>query len=165
MRTPEATERETVTEYVVGVDGTAASIAAAQWAAERARRDGTALVVVHAYQVNSLPSVAGPVRTAEMRHTAERHAQQTLGAVMRLLPAGSAAEPLLIEGPADRVLIERSVNAGLLVLGARPQHTHPRMRFLGTVALRCLRGAQCPVVMVPQAVGKPSRVLAATAKA
>ena len=136
-------------EYVVGVDGSPASVAAARWAAERARCEGAPLVVVHAYQVIALPSVAGPVRTPAMRRAASEQAEKLLAAVIRALPAGTDSEQLLVEGPADRLLIQRSQGAAMLVLGARPQHSHPHMRFLGSTALRCLRGAECPVVMVP----------------
>jgi nucleotide-binding universal stress UspA family protein len=136
-------------EYVVGVDGSPASVAAARWAADRAGREGAGLVVVHAYQVVALPSVAGPVRTPAMRRAAGEQAEKVLAAVVRSLPAGSVSEQLLVEGPADRLLIQRSEGAAMLVLGARPQHSHPHMRFLGSIALRCLRGAECPVVLVP----------------
>jgi nucleotide-binding universal stress UspA family protein len=141
-------------EYVIGVDGSAASIAAARWAIDRAARDGAALVVVHAYQVTALPSVAGPVRTPAMRRAAHERATKLLAGAMDALPPGAISEQVLMEGPADRVLIERSAGSALLVLGARPQHTHPHMRFLGSTALRCLRGAGCPVVLVPSELGE-----------
>ncbi len=136
-------------EYVVGVDGSLASVAAARWAADRAVRDKASLVVVHAYQVNALPSVAGPVRTPAMRRVARHHAERLLRSVLEQLPAGDAAEQVLGEGAADRVLLERSAGAELLVLGARPRHNHPHARFVGSTAARCLRGAECPVVLVP----------------
>lgn len=134
-------------EYVVGVDGSPASLRAARWAADRAARDGAKLVVVHAFQIAALPSVAGPMRTPAMRRSATQRAEERLRACLIDLP--DTVDAVIIEGPADRVLIQRSKDAGLLVLGARSQHTHPQMRFLGMTALRCLRGARCPVVMVP----------------
>ena len=71
------------------------------------------------------------MRTPAMRATAKQHAHDLLQACLMDLP--DTVVPIMTEGPADRVLIERSKTAGLLVLGARPQHTHPRMRFLGSV--------------------------------
>ena len=150
MRAPnQQSSGQFTSEYVVGVDGSQASVAAARWAADRAAREGAPLVVVHAYQVIALPSVAGPVRTPAMRRAASEQAEKLLSAVISALPAGSVTEQLLVEGPPDRLLIQRSQGAAMLVLGARPQHSHPHMRFLGSTALRCLRGAECPVVMVP----------------
>lgn len=156
-------------EYVVGIDGSLASAAAVRWAADRAVRDKALLVVVHAYQVTALPSVAGPVRTTAMRRVARHHAERLLRSVLEQLPAGDAAEQVLVEGPADRVLLERSSSAELLVLGARPRHNHPHARFIGSTASRCLRGAQCPVVLVPgihtEAPAAPSLPAAAGAVA
>ncbi len=150
MRAPnQHSSGQSSSEYVVGVDGSPASVAAARWAADRAGREGAALVVVHAYQVIALPSVAGPVRTPAMRRAASEQAEKLLAAVTSALPADSVKEQLLVEGPADRLLIQRSQGTAMLVLGARPQHSHPHMRFLGSTALRCLRGATCPVVLVP----------------
>lgn len=152
-------------EYIVGIDGSLASMAAARWAADRAVRDKASLVVVHAYQVNGLPSVAGPVRTPAMRRVARQHAERLLNSVVEQLPAGEAADRVLVEGAADRVLLERSSGADLLVLGARPRHNHPHARFIGTTAARCLRGADCPVVLVPGIHTEEAAVTAPVAEA
>ncbi len=136
-------------EYVVGIDGSLASAAAARWAADRAVRDKASLVVVCAYQVDALPSVAGPLRTPAMRRLARQDAERLLQSVLEQLPAGEAADRVVVEGAADRVLLDRSSGAEMLVLGARPRHDHPHARFIGSTAARCLRGADCPVVLVP----------------
>lgn len=136
-------------KYVAGVDGSSASVAAARWAADRAARDGAMLILVHAYPVNAVPSVAGPIRTPAMRRTSRDHADRLMRAVAGQLPAGTTAEQRLVEGAADQVLLECSDSAELLVLGARPQHKHPHIRFIGSTASRCLRGSRCPVVIVP----------------
>jgi nucleotide-binding universal stress UspA family protein len=135
--------------YVVGVDGSLASVAAARWAADRAVRDNAQLVVVHAYAVPSVPSVAGPIRTLSMRRLAHRDAERLLRSVIEQLPAASAPKQVTAEGAADRILLEQSAAASLLVLGARPRHNHPHARFIGSVASRCLHSADCPVVLVP----------------
>jgi nucleotide-binding universal stress UspA family protein len=135
--------------YVVGVDGSLASVAAARWAADRAVRDGAQLVVIHAYAVPSIPSVAGPIRTSSMRRTAHRDAERLLRSVIEQLPGASAPKQIAEEGAADRILLDHSAAASLLVLGARPRHNHPHARFIGSVATRCLHAAECPVVLVP----------------
>lgn len=136
-------------EYVVGVDGSLASVAAARWAANRAARDGALLTVVHAYLVPAVPSVAGPIRTSAFRRMARQDAERLLHSVVKQLPAASESRQQAEEGAADRVLLERSARSDLLVLGARPRHNHPHARFIGSTASRCLRGAECPVVLVP----------------
>jgi nucleotide-binding universal stress UspA family protein len=136
-------------EYVVGVDGSLASVAAARWAADRAVRDGALLTVVHAYAVPSVPSVAGPIRTPAFRRMARQDAERLLRSVVKQLPVVSELQQQAEEGAADRILLEHSERSNLLVLGARPRHNHPHARFIGSTAARCLRGAQCPVVVVP----------------
>jgi nucleotide-binding universal stress UspA family protein len=135
--------------YVVGVDGSQAGIAAARWALDRAARDGAEVHLVHAYLVQALVSVAGPLRTPDMHRLARRDAGRVLSSVLEQLPSGSLIDSIAVEGAPDRVLLECSESADLLVLGARPQHRHPHARFIGSTAARCLRGSPCPVVMVP----------------
>jgi nucleotide-binding universal stress UspA family protein len=65
-------------------------------------------------------------------------------------PDGIDAE--LAEGVPERVLIDRSAIAALLVLGAaRPQDTHGLS--VGPVIRACLSRARCPVVVVNAAAG------------
>jgi nucleotide-binding universal stress UspA family protein len=135
--------------YVVGVDGSEASLIAARWAATRALTDGARLVLVHAYLVPAVPSVAGPIRSPELRRSTLRRAQRMVEAVRKQLPEQADIDVVTAEGIADRVLLERAAAADLLVLGARAQHRHPHARFIGTTASRCLRRAECPVVMIP----------------
>lgn len=143
-------------KYVVGVDGSPSSVAAARWATDRASRDGATLILVHAYPVNAVPSVAGPIRTPAMRRTSRQHADRLMQAVVEQLPAGTRVEQRLVEGAADQVLLECTDSADLLVLGARPQHHHPHIRFIGSTASRCLRGSRCPVVIVPGFAADPA---------
>ncbi|MHC0429810.1 universal stress protein [Streptomyces sp. O3] len=53
------------------------------------------------------------------------------------------------EGPARKVLVERSAAADLLIVGARRRHALVGME-LGRVAHRVLHHAACPVAVVPQ---------------
>lgn len=115
----------------------------------RAARDGAQLTVINAYQVPAVPSVAGPIRTPAVRRMAHRDAERLLRSVTEQLPMAGPAQAVAQEGPPDRVLLEHSAGADLLVLGARPRHQHPHARFIGSTAARCLRGAECPVVVVP----------------
>jgi hypothetical protein len=76
-------------------------------------------------------------------------AQSVLAAVMRgvygsEIPPGTTAE--LAEGTAERVLVQRSTEASLLVLGAAGAHLAGRPA--GPVIRACMRSARCPLVII-----------------
>lgn len=135
-------------EYVVGIDGSLASVAAARWAADRAVRDAASLVVVHAYQVDDPLNAARAGAARAMRRVARLDAERLLRSVAEQLPAGETAQQVAVEGTPTQVLLERSAGAELLVVGARPRHNHPHARYIGSTATSCLRAAECPVVLV-----------------
>ncbi|MGW0771118.1 universal stress protein [Streptomyces sp. NPDC002676] len=56
-----------------------------------------------------------------------------------------------VEGPAHRVLLEASVEADLIVVGAQRRHGHFGLQ-LGRVAHALLHHSECPVAVVPQPV-------------
>jgi nucleotide-binding universal stress UspA family protein len=140
-------------EIVVGVSGSRASVAALRWAADEALRRRSRLSVVCAWDHRLRPA-----------HYAENHApadtraalHSSLAAAMRAAfgpvpPDGVDAE--LAEGVPERVLIDRSAIAALLVLGAaRPRDAHGLS--VGPVLRACLSRARCPVVVVSVAAGQ-----------
>ena len=110
-------------EIVVGVSGSRASVAALRWAADEALRRQARLSVVCAWDHRLRPAVP---------------------------PDGIEAE--LAQGVPERVLIDRSAIAALLVLGAaRPQDAHGLS--VGPVLRACLSRACCPVVVVSATAG------------
>ncbi|MEV5237889.1 universal stress protein [Streptomyces cinnamoneus] len=129
----------------VGLDGTDHSLAAADWAAAEAERRGTALRLVHAWVWQPLDMAvaadadvqqqwaAGVLREARERVTA---AFPDLEVTTELLPAESV--------PA---LLSEAAEADLLVLGSRG-HGAVVGRLLGSTALKVLRQAVRPVVLV-----------------
>jgi nucleotide-binding universal stress UspA family protein len=142
---------------VVGVNGSPASGAALGWAAEEARLRGARLHVVRVWDParHAAPYAAiGATPTGEEERAAARDG---LAAAMRaefgpVAPGGVTAE--LAEGVAERVLVDRSAVADLLVLGV----TNPAWlagRFAGPVVRACLARARCPVVIIGDANGAP----------
>jgi nucleotide-binding universal stress UspA family protein len=134
---------------VVGVSGSHASGAALQWAADEARRRNARLRIVRSWEP---PHRAPYAMTAEQPTPAQQRnvASQDLAATMNAafgttLPAGVETE--LAEGSAERTLVEQSLNADLLVLGAV---TQPALLDspIGPVVRTCLSHAHCPVVVV-----------------
>lgn len=130
---------------VAGVSGSRASYTALTWAAAEASRRGARLRVVQAWTAH--PPVAPYAVGAALGQRimpANAAAAQLSGLAHLALgdPAAAGAEIELIEGPAERVLVDASAQADLLVLGAGRQPP------VGPVIRACLRHARCPVVVV-----------------
>lgn len=149
---PRAAEESTV---VVGVDGSAESLAACRLAIEEAARRGSDVEVVAAYSPTDywtdLYSFIGP-STAEVREQARERAGALVGTVRAkaVIPAGARAPQILVQpvdGAAPDVLVERSRTAGLVVVGSRG-HGSVRGLLLGSVALHVAMHAACPVLVV-----------------
>jgi nucleotide-binding universal stress UspA family protein len=134
---------------VVGVSSSHASTAALQWAADEARRRNARLRIVRSWE----PSHRAPyAMTAEQPTPAQQRtgASQDLAATVNAAfgttwPAGVETE--LTEGNAERTLVEQSLHADLLVLGAVSPPA-PLGGTVGPVVRTCLTHAHCPVVVV-----------------
>ncbi|MFJ7900167.1 universal stress protein [Streptomyces sp. NPDC096198] len=72
-----------------------------------------------------------------------------------LLKAASAehphvrTRPAALEGPAGKILVDRSAAVDLVIVGGRRRTGHLGFR-LGWVSPTLLRHAQCPVAVVPE---------------
>jgi len=130
---------------VVGVDGSAASVAALRWAVASSRWLGLpveALFVTPGDQQRKAGELDPEVVLTGVVDVALTPAQRRAGlSVSRQVVAGSPAE----------VLVERSQQASLLVLG-RSQGRDPL--HVSTTS-RCLRHAACPVGVVPATLPEP----------
>ncbi len=109
---------------VVGVHDSAASYAALQWAAREAKLRETSLLVVRAWE----DQAAAPYAPCARRRVGE---EEGLAAATRL----------------EQVLLDRAVDAGLLVLGGAVSSSSGPV---GPVARACLPHPPCPVVIVSQ---------------
>lgn len=136
---------------VVGVDGSAPSVAALRWGARYAAAAGAQLVVLHVWDV---PDGFGGLELAapDLRRDLEQIAAETLDAAVAAARsdagAGVPVEGELRRGAARVELIEASREADLLVLG---NVGHGRLLgvLLGSVADHCVQRAHCPVTVVP----------------
>jgi nucleotide-binding universal stress UspA family protein len=139
---------------VVGVDRSAAALAALRWAVAEARLRGAALHVVHAWEPVTHRAPYAVPHDWPTDEQERLRASADLAAVIFAVfggqaPAGVTQE--LAEGPAERVLIDRSQDAGLLVLGAiAPQSPGGPA---GPVVRACMRSARCPLVIISSAAG------------
>jgi nucleotide-binding universal stress UspA family protein len=160
---------------VVGVGGSAASLAALAWAASEARRRDAKLRVVQAWQPRpARASYAGTGR-AVSGGTGNELAMEALAAdhlaahVRSVLGVRSDIDVVteLIEGSPERVLAEASADAELLVLGsgnyAPVAHADPLIvdKPIGPVIRSCLSHARCPVLIISAGAAAQRSPLAA----
>lgn len=124
---------------VVGVDGSPSARNALAWAVEEARRTGASVLAVSVCQLSGSASPFGDTHRHELAAAIEALGDSASGVhVDQEVPHGQA-------GP---VLVERSTDADLLVVG---DHGYRRAGVLvmSSVTSFCLRHARCPVVVVP----------------
>jgi nucleotide-binding universal stress UspA family protein len=138
-------------EIVVGLDRSAAAAAAVRWAADQARSSGAALRLIHVWQLSavSAAAVAGGAGDLWAAADADARAQATHWAQAALADSTDVRWTLeLAEGAPGPVLVARSRDAALLVLGAR-EHRRLHRALHGSASHYCLSHAQPTVVAVP----------------
>ncbi|WP_284249075.1 universal stress protein [Litorihabitans aurantiacus] len=140
-------ERRTV---LVGVDGSAPSSWALEWAFAAARRRGWTLRVLCSYSLPSFTVASLDGGYAALDDSAVRRSAQGAldGALAQVEGRGVAVEGVLETGDAAGALIEGSATAGLAVVGTRGGGGFTD-RLLGTVSTALPAHARCPVVVVP----------------
>ena len=155
---------------LVGVGGSAASLAALAWAAQEARRRRVPLRIVQAWHPRQARALYAGIGPGVRDWPSEPAAAERLGRDVRSVLGDTdgldyAAE--LIDGSAERVLAEASATASLLVLGTGSQspvsHPDPRItdRPVGPVIRACLSHARCPVVIITPTIAAEYRLTGA----
>jgi nucleotide-binding universal stress UspA family protein len=134
---------------VVGVDGSAESVAALRWAARYATATGARVRALLAWHY---PGAAGGPPTGKAPEAihdqtdAEMH--ETLdAAIAKAGQEAAGVEKGTAYGHPAQVLIEASEEAGLLVVGRHGHGAFSGM-LLGSVSIHCVTGAHCPVVVI-----------------
>lgn len=131
---------------VVGVDGTSDSLIAAGWAAREARLHGAPLELLHGFVPSPGYSRMLSGEIADERRAAGRLADDALAWVRDHYDGVEARAEVVAQPEAD-LLVERGRRARMIVLGSR--RPGPVTGFLvGSVGLRVLSRAVCPVVMI-----------------
>jgi nucleotide-binding universal stress UspA family protein len=154
-----------VEPIVVGVDGSAGSVAAFRWGLAEARVRGGPLRVVHAYEVPRFhlgdvgmagPGMPVPAIPPEehdrLREASEAQATRVVEETLERA-GGEQTEGVdvsweTIEGPPVTVLLEAGRGASLLVLGSRGRGGFAGL-LLGSVSQQCAQHPPCPVVILP----------------
>ncbi|MDH6447710.1 MULTISPECIES: universal stress protein [unclassified Streptomyces] len=139
---------------LLGVGEPAAGCEAVRFAFREAEVRGCTLDAVRAWRCPAQENTDHPALTAEQGH---RHEEQASAQLDELLRDAVAEHPRLrvrrttVEGPARTVLVNRSADADLVVVGARRRSGHFGLQ-LGRVSHTLLHHASCPVAVVPQLV-------------
>ncbi|GAA3784870.1 universal stress protein [Streptomyces chiangmaiensis] len=131
---------------IAGVDGSAESLAAAEWAAREAVRRGRPLRMVHAWNWHPHQTDDGELANAAQRHFARRVLRQAAERVRGAVPGVQVTDEQF-EGPAAEALVKASEQAELLVLGSRGLSGFTGF-LVGSVALAAVAKAARPVVLV-----------------
>jgi nucleotide-binding universal stress UspA family protein len=135
---------------LVGVDGSAASLHALDWATAEAARHGWSLHVVCAYALPSFAAASLDGGYAALDDTAihEGAAAVLAEASARIEGSGVPVSAKVHTGDAAGVLVELSKEARLAVVGTRGRGGFAD-RLLGTVSSALPAHAHCPTVVVP----------------
>lgn len=135
---------------LVGVDGSPASLHAADWAAEHARRHGYGMHLVCSYAVPSFTAAALDGGYAALDDTAIADGARAVldEATERVRPTGVRVTSAVATGDAAAVLVDLSRGAATVVVGTRGRGGFAE-RLLGTVSSALPAHAHCPTVVVP----------------
>ncbi|MFD5258913.1 universal stress protein [Streptomyces bobili] len=139
---------------LLGAGESATSGEAVRFAFREAEARGCTLDVVRAWLCPAHDTEAHPLRAGEPAHDHEERASAALDALLHdpmVDHPGVRVRRHTVEGPARKVLLDRSAAADLLIVGAQRRHGTFGLQ-LGRVAHTLLHHAQCPVAIVPQQV-------------
>jgi nucleotide-binding universal stress UspA family protein len=131
---------------VVGVDGSDASAAALEWAADLASRIGASVEAVTTWQ---WPTGLGPDIPFPTGYDPAGDARGMLEAIVEPVAGrypSTAVGTRIVEGHAAEALVEASRHADLLVVGSRGHGAFSGM-LLGSVSQHCATHAASPVVI------------------
>lgn len=140
------------TRIVLAVDGSPSAERAIAWGIEEAARCGAELHIVSVWEEPDVGPESYEYAPAESQvetaaaTQARRRVDDAAELSRRTLPADRVHTAVLSGGPAE-MLIERSKEADLLVVGSRGRGGF-RGLLLGSVSQQCVSHAHCPVVVV-----------------
>jgi nucleotide-binding universal stress UspA family protein len=161
------------TDIVVGVDASRGSAAALAWALDDASRRGARVRAVLAWADDCRPAEVDAIAISPKLEHLATAADEVLGRLVAVArstaargtregPAGAAVPVDLrtVYGTAAHVLLQESLDAGLLVIGAEPPAASG-WALPGLVGDACAHMSPIPLVVVPEAAGtahSPHRV-------
>ena len=142
------TTQNSVEQVVVGVDGSAESVAALKWAARYATATGAKVRAIIAWH---FPAAAGPAPTGRAPAAISDEVREQMAEALSKAVAEGApdldVEQQVAYGHPAQVLVDESEHADLIVVGNRGHGAFTSM-MVGSVSMHCVTHALCPVVVV-----------------
>jgi nucleotide-binding universal stress UspA family protein len=141
-----------INRIVVGVDGSDSSRKALRWAYEEAAHHGASITAVSTWHPPALP-MTPPYGAVPPEGYVSQPKQDALDLLERFVSGLDVREPAVDvrteveEGNPAEVLIERSTEADLVVVGSRGYGGFKGM-LLGSTSQHLVAHAGCPVVVV-----------------
>jgi nucleotide-binding universal stress UspA family protein len=132
-------------EVIVGVDGSECGQAALHWARQYVRDVQGHLTAVSAWHFPPMP--VGPAMVPPIDDDLEQNAHDVLAEAIAGLEGEHDIDQVVAQGSAAAVLILKSSEADLLVVGTRGHGGFAGL-LLGSVSTQCVHHAHCPVVVV-----------------
>jgi nucleotide-binding universal stress UspA family protein len=142
----------------VGFDRSPEARQAVQWAADLATRSGASLqmLAVHAPTAFGSAVASGTFGTLTVNQALANELKSESEQLSEGLPAELSVDTHVLEGDPAKVLVERSQELGLLVLGSR-RYGPVKSVLLGSVSSYVSRSAYCPVLVVPRRAGEQAQ--------
>ncbi|MFD8033938.1 universal stress protein [Streptomyces sp. NPDC059717] len=137
---------------LLGLGETGTSTEAVRFAFREAEVRGCVLDVVHAWRRPAYDRSGDRLQRGGPADTYEEDAATVIDAVLTAASAEHPhvrTRPAALEGPAGKILVDRSAAADLVIVGARHRRAHLGFQ-LGCVSHTLLHHAQCPVAVVPE---------------
>lgn len=135
-------------KLVVGVDGSAGSKHALQWALSFARRINAEVEVIVAWTYPKAIAATGLSLVVPPSEFEERARDAARTMVDESDTSGLNVTVRAVEGHEVEVLLTAARDADLLVVGAKGRHGFPGMT-LGSVAAHCVAHSTVPTAVVP----------------
>ena len=141
---------------IVGIDGSAHSRKALEWAVNEAAIRHSPLTVltvnqtISAYRGGTVVTYPGD---EELRQKARKAAEEETDEVLEKLDAVLLPSVTVqaVTGSAGQSLIEATVGADMIVVGSRGAGGFKRL-LLGSVSSQVTQHAHCPVVVIPHGI-------------
>lgn len=135
-----------IKRIVVGVDGSAGSRAALEWARDEAAQWGATVVAVQAWEFTPLVvATDAPIDLAELKRATVESLATTIDEVFG--GTDVAVESSVVEDLPARAVLDATEDADLVVVGSRGLGGVKSL-LLGSVSQKILHHAHVPVVVV-----------------
>nr|WP_225812194.1 universal stress protein [Streptomyces spinosus] len=137
---------------LLGLGETGTSAEAVRFAFREAEVRGCVLDVVRAWRRPAYDRNGDRLQPGGPADTYEERASAVIDALLKAVSAEHPhvrTRPATLEGPAGKILVDRSAAADLVIVGARRRTRHLGLQ-LGCVSHTLLHQAQCPVAVVPE---------------